>query len=161
MCQAGAVREQRRGRRIAMTTEERDAFLAEERTCRVATVGGDGAPHVTPLWFAWDGTSLWLTSIVHSQRWTDLQRDGRVAVVVDGGDDFLELRGVELRGTVVPVGEAPRTGEPVPELERPEQLFADKYAGGVVHHDGRHAWLRITPDKIVSWDFRKIGGSAS
>jgi len=26
-----------------------------------------------------------------------------------------------------------------------------------VHHDGRHAWLRITPDKIVSWDFRKLG----
>ena len=23
-------------------------------------------------------------------------------------------------------------------------------------HDGRHAWLRITPLKIVSWDFRKL-----
>jgi hypothetical protein len=23
-------------------------------------------------------------------------------------------------------------------------------------HDGRHAWLRITPGKIVSWDFRKL-----
>jgi len=23
-------------------------------------------------------------------------------------------------------------------------------------HDGRHAWLRITPAKIVSWDFRKL-----
>jgi hypothetical protein len=55
------------------------------------------------------------------------------------------------------VGEAPRTGEPVAELEVPERIFADKYAGGRVHHDGRHAWLRITPDKIVSWDFRKLG----
>jgi hypothetical protein len=25
-------------------------------------------------------------------------------------------------------------------------------------HDGRHAWLRITPEKITSWDFRKIAG---
>jgi PPOX class probable F420-dependent enzyme len=151
------VKEQRRGRKIAMSDEERDAFLSAQRTCRVATLSADGAPHVTPLWFAWDGTSLWLTSIVRSQRWTDLQRDSRVSVVVDAGDDYMELRGVELRGVAVPVGEAPRTGEPVPELETPEQLFADKYAGGTVFHDGRHAWLRITPEKIVSWDFRKLG----
>jgi hypothetical protein len=139
-----------------MSDDERDAFLRSERTCRVASLGADGAPHVTPLWFAWDGTALWLTSLVRSQRWTDLLRDDRVSVVVDAGDDFDELRGVELKGHAVPVGEAPRTGEPVPELDVPEQLFADKYAGGTVFHDGRHAWLRITPDKIQSWDFRKI-----
>ena len=141
-----------------MSPEELDAFLASERTCRVATVSSDGSPHVTPLWFAWDGTSLWLTSIVKSQRWTDLQRDGRVSVIVDAGHDYMELRGVELRGVARPVGEVPRTGEPVPELEPPERIYADKYAGGVVHHDGRHAWLRITPEKIVSWDFRKLAG---
>jgi hypothetical protein len=150
------VKEQRRGRKIAMTAEERDAFLSTERTCRVASSGKDGAPHVTPLWFAWDGTSLWLTSIVPSQRWADLQRDNRVSVIVDAGTDFMELRGVELRGRAEAVGEIPRTGEPVPDLGTPERLFAEKYAGGRVHHDGRHAWLRVTPEKIVSWDFRKM-----
>lgn len=150
------MREQRRGRRAAMSPEERDAFLREERTCRVASTGADGAPHVTPLWFVWEGRSLWLTSIVKSQRWTDLQRDNRVSVVVDTGHEFLELRGVELRGRAEVVGEVPRTGAPDAELEVPERLFADKYAGGRVHHDGRHAWLRITPEKMVSWDFRKL-----
>jgi PPOX class probable F420-dependent enzyme len=139
-----------------MSPEERDAFLREERTCRVASTGADGAPHVTPLWFVWEGRSLWLTSIVKSQRWTDLQRDNRVSVVVDTGHEFLELRGVELRGRAEVVGEVPRTGAPDAELEVPERLFADKYAGGRVHHDGRHAWLRITPEKMVSWDFRKL-----
>ena len=94
------MREQRRGRRIAMTGDEVDAFLREERTCRVASVGGDGAPHVAPLWFVWDGEALWLNSIVASQRWTDLQRDPRVAVVVDAGEDFLQLRGVEIPSLV-------------------------------------------------------------
>jgi hypothetical protein len=23
-------------------------------------------------------------------------------------------------------------------------------------HDARHAWLRITPRKLVTWDFRKL-----
>jgi nitroimidazol reductase NimA-like FMN-containing flavoprotein (pyridoxamine 5'-phosphate oxidase superfamily) len=139
-----------------MNEEERDAFLGAERTCRVASGGADGSPHVTPLWFVWDGRALWLTSIVKSQRWTDLQRDGRVGVVVDTGHDFLELRGVEIRGRAEVVGEVPRTGEANAELEVPERLFADKYAGGLVRHDGRHAWLRITPEKMVSWDFRKL-----
>ena len=122
-----------------MAPEERETFLRDERTCRVASVGADGSPHVTPLWFVWDGASLWLTSIVRSQRWTDLQRDGRVSVIVDTGHDFMELRGVEIKGRAEVVGEVPRTGEPNAELEVPERLFADKYAEGRVHHDGRHA----------------------
>jgi len=139
-----------------MAPEERETFLRDERTCRVASVGADGSPHVTPLWFVWDGASLWLTSIVRSQRWTDLQRDGRVSVIVDTGHDFMELRGVEIKGRAEVVGEVPRTGEPNAELEVPERLFADKYAEGRVHHDGRHAWLRVSPEKMVSWDFRKL-----
>jgi PPOX class probable F420-dependent enzyme len=143
-----------------MTEEERNQFLATARTCRVATVNGDGSPHLTPLWFVWDGASLWLTSITQSQRWQNLQRDDRVAVVVDDGGEFMELRGVEMNGRAAPVGEVPRTGEEVAELEVPERLFADKYAGGKVAHDGRHAWLRVRPDKLVSWDFRKIRTAA-
>ena len=150
------MKEQRRGRKIAMKAEERDVFLTMERTCRVASVGTDGGPHVSPLWFAWDGAALWLTSVVKSQRWMDLQKDSRVSVVVDAGSHFAELRGVEIRGFAMPVGEVPRLGNPVPELEVPERLYGDKYAGGCIQHDGRHAWLRITPEKVVSWDVRKM-----
>jgi hypothetical protein len=105
----------------------------------------------------WDGEALWLTSIVKSQRWTDLERDPRVSVLVDTGEGFGELRGVELRGRAEPVGEVPRTGAPNEELVEPERLFGDKYAGGRFGHDGRHAWLRVVPEKITSWDFRKMG----
>ena len=152
---------QRRCAKIAMAPDELNRFLSEQRTCRVATVASDGAPHVTPLWFVWDGNSVWLTSIVRSQRWTDLQRDSRIAVVVDAGDGFMELRGAELTGTASVVGEVPRTGAPVHELEMIERLYADKYAGGQIVHDGRHAWLRIVPDKIISWDFRKMGRASA
>ena len=150
------VREQRRGRRIAMSSAELDAFLASERTCRVATVSPAG-PHNTPLWFVWDGSALWLTSIVKSQRWTDLARDPRVAVLVDAGEAYDELRGAELRGSVEVVGEVPRTGEANPSLTEPELLMASKYFGSdIFPYDGRHAWLRLVPDKVTSWDFRKL-----
>jgi hypothetical protein len=151
-------KQQRRARRIAMSDAERDEFLRAERTCRVATVGTEG-PHVAPLWFVWHDGALWLTSLNRSQRWTDLERDPRIAVVVDAGHDYVELRGVELRGRVEVVGEVPRTGEPEPRLEPIERAFAEKYTGGSEFgYDGRHAWLALHPEKIVSWDFRKIYG---
>lgn len=113
---------QRRGRKIMMTPGELDEFLTSQRTCRVATVSADGAPHVSTLWFAWDGTSMWLYSVMRSKRWTDLRRDPRVAIVVDTGEEYDELRGVELSGTVDFVGESPRTGELRAELDVPETL---------------------------------------
>ena len=138
-----------------MSTEEVDAFLTAERTCRVATISSDG-PHNTPLWFVWDAGCLWLNSIVRSQRWVDLQKDPRVSVVVDAGEAFTELRGVELRGTVCSVGEAPRKGDPAEGLTIPERLFASKYMSSeTFHYDGRHAWLRLQPTTVRSWDFRK------
>lgn len=151
------VTTQRRGRRIMMTPDEIDGFLAQRRTCRVATVSPDGRPHAGALWFAWDGTSLWLYSLVRSRRWAGLRHDPRVAVVVDDGEEYGELRGVELCGSVEFVGEAPRTGAPHPELDAPERLFATRNFGlPEMPHDGRHAWLRLTPDTITSWDFAKL-----
>jgi hypothetical protein len=150
------LRPQKRGRRIAMTDDEMDAFLMAERVCRVATIGADG-PHATPLWFGWDGTHVWLYSITRSQRWADLMADPRISVVVDGGVDYLELLGVEITGTVEVVGDVPRTGDPDEALTAIEKVFAGKYMGGEqMFHDGRHAWLRVQPTKIASWDFRKL-----
>jgi len=112
-----------------MAADELDAFLSEERTCRVATVGADGRPHNTPLWFVWDGSALWLNSIVKSQRWTDLAHNPQVSIIVDAGHDFGELRGAELIGKVEQVGEVPRASTPDAGLEEPERLFGAKYVG--------------------------------
>ncbi|MFF3252593.1 pyridoxamine 5'-phosphate oxidase family protein [Actinacidiphila glaucinigra] len=144
-----------RHRRLdALLTPRSAAVLTVE--CRRGVVGPGGAlPELAAA--AWDGTSLWLYSIVRSRRWADLRSDPRVAVVVDDGTEYGDLRGVELSGTVEFVGEAPRPGEPHPGLEAVERLFAAKNFGlESMPHDGRHAWLRLTPDAVVSWDFRKM-----
>lgn len=100
---------------------------------------------------------MWLYSIVCSKRWADLRHDRRGAVVIDSGEGYGELCGVELSGTVEFVGEIPRTGEPCAELDTMEPLFARKNFGlEPMPHNGRHAWIRLTPSKTVSWDFRKL-----
>lgn len=148
---------QKRGSATAMSAAEIDEFLRVQPVCRVAATASDGHPHISPLWFVWDGGALWLNSLVRSRRWSDVVRQGRLAAVVDeGGHDFLALRGVELRGPAEVVGEAPRTGEPHEELAEPERLFGEKYAGGRFRYDGRHGWLRMVPEETVSWDFGKL-----
>jgi hypothetical protein len=71
-----------------------------------------------------------------------------------------ELRGVEVSGRAEAVGDVPRQGAPAPELDAPERIFAARYRPGPMRYDGRHAWLRIRPDAIVSWDFRKLAERA-
>jgi hypothetical protein len=154
------IEPQKRARKIAMSDEERDAHLAQLLVCRIGTVGVDGSPHVSALWYCWDGAALWLYSIIKSQRWVNLQRDQRVSVVIDTGEEYFQLRGVEFIGEVEFVGEQPRAGEPNPDLEEPERLFAQRYWGGAwLGYDQRHAWLRLRPRKQVTWDFRKLGGT--
>jgi hypothetical protein len=149
-------KEQRRGRKIAMSEAEVDEFLGAAWTCRVASNGSAG-PHVMPLWFLWQDGRLWLHSLSRSQRWKDIERDPRIAVVVDLGERYDELRGAELRGRADAVGEVPRTGEENAELDAVERGYAAKYLGGHdFDYDGRHAWLRLTPERIYSWDFRKL-----
>jgi PPOX class probable F420-dependent enzyme len=159
MRQPLVVQQQRRGRVIAMSADELTSFLAEQRTCRLATTGPDG-PHVAPVWFVWDGQALWVYSLTRSQRWANVTRDPRVAVVADDGHHYHELRGAEIEGQATVVGPVPRTGEqdpPAPELAEPELLMAAKYFNAApMTHDARHAWLRITPRKLVTWDFRKL-----
>lgn len=154
-----AARRQRRGQAIAFSDAERDAYLAAERVCRVATVGTGGRPHVAPLWFVWhpEPAGLWLYSIVRSRRWADLRRAPWASAVVDSGVSYQELRGVELCGPVSVVGEVPRAGKPSSELAAVEAAYAAKYlAAGPMSHDGRHAWLRLVPETVVSWDFTKL-----
>jgi len=140
-----------------MTPDEIDAFLAEERTCRLATTSSARGPRLTALWFVWHDGSVWLNSLVASQRWADLRHDSRVAILVDAGVGYHELRGVEMTGAVEIVGEVPRNGAPIAELEAPEQLFSSKYRGTPEPtYDGKHGWLRVRPSHVFSWDFRKI-----
>jgi nitroimidazol reductase NimA-like FMN-containing flavoprotein (pyridoxamine 5'-phosphate oxidase superfamily) len=153
---SNALEPQRKRLAIAMTEEERHEYLGIRRMCRLATVNSDGAPHVSPLWFVWDGENAWIYSIVKSQRWVNITSNPRVALVVDDGHGYEELRGVEITGRVAAVGEIPRTGAPEEALDIPERLFSNKYSRHEMTHDGRHAWLCLVPEKIVSWDFTKL-----
>jgi PPOX class probable F420-dependent enzyme len=67
-----------------MTPDETRAFLLEgTRTAALATVRGDGRPHVAPVWFTLDGDDFLFNTGENSVKGANLRRDGRVALMVD------------------------------------------------------------------------------
>lgn len=67
-----------------LTDEEIDAFLmAGTRTGKLATVRGDGRPHVAPIWFLLDGRDIVFNTQASSVKGRNLARDPRCALTVD------------------------------------------------------------------------------
>ena len=74
-----------------------------------------------------------------------------LALCIDVGHDYFELRGAVLYGTP----HAVEAGDP--SLAEVRKGFGGKYFGGTEVPDVKsHVWLRMVPERIVSWDFRKI-----
>lgn len=138
---------------LSFTGAELDAFLRSQRTIRVATVDGTGEPQVVPLWFLWFDGEVFLNSTRGNVTVANaLAPTARVAAVVDDGETYEDLRGVLVRGTVREAGDDPR-------LSEVDAGWSEKYLGGNPTPYARwrdRVWLRLTPDHVSSWDFRKI-----
>ncbi|MEW2358496.1 PPOX class F420-dependent oxidoreductase [Spirillospora sp. NPDC029432] len=68
----------------AMTDGEWRAFVSEgTRTGKIGVTRGDGAPHVTPIWFVLDGDDLLFNTAASGLKGRALRREPRVSICVD------------------------------------------------------------------------------
>jgi general stress protein 26 len=86
---------------IALTDAEVDALLRAGRTLVLVTNGPDGIPDPVPMWYLVDDDGVvWMRTYAKSQKVVSLERDPRFAALVEDGERYTELRGVQLSGTV-------------------------------------------------------------
>ena len=121
---------------------------------RVATVGPDGAPHVVPLWFVWEPEAVYVSVRESSRTVANVRIDPRVALLLDAGQSWVELAGVEIHGKAEFL-------EPAhPDLRLPISKWHDKYrlllAGGgfrrFTESIPQLGFLRVRPDRVGWWD---------
>jgi PPOX class probable F420-dependent enzyme len=151
---------------IRMAEDEALAFLHEQRTVICATLGHDGWPHLMPLWYVMreseDGPQLWAWTYAASQKVRNLQRDPRVTLVVEAGEEYQLLRGIMVKGEAI----IHRREADVAAVGM--DLFA-RYAGGdeAVGPEVREMVARQAPKRVAlqfverdqaSWDHRKLVG---
>ena len=147
---------------IRMTDEERAEFLGGRRTMQVATHGADGTIHLVAMWYGFDGENPAFETFARSQKVLNLRRNPNLTVLVEDGDTYETLRGVQIVGRAELIEEGdPRvidiaesvvtryidTSSPE-EARAVAEAMANKRAGVIIH-----------ADKIVTWDHTKLGGA--
>jgi len=110
-----------------------------------------------------DGT-VRMTTFRKSQKVINLQRDPRVSLLVEsGGGDYSQLRGVVIYGQARVVDELEEVMKTLRRIGGVDGLTdpaARKGADAVIGKTAaKRVAILIRPEKVVSWDHRKLGGS--
>src|SRR5262249_3665051 len=124
----------------------------------LATIDGDGFPHVVAMnYFTRDG-AFYMTSYGKAQKVLNVRRNPKVALMVEAGDDYAELRGAMIRGRCeILEGEA--AGRAAFEGRAVARSTPAPGNPGAVASATKRVVLKIIPEKVVSWDHRKLGGT--
>lgn len=149
---------------IRMSEAEIRDYLETSRTVILCSSGPDGVPHPMPMWYGLDEDgSVIMTTFAKSQKVRNLERDPRVSLLVEDGEVYEQLRGVVLYGKV--------------ELDRDTERVLDVLARVTARQGAaegadpsamrdalrgqarKRVAMRVRPDRIVSWDHRKLGGT--
>ena len=141
-------------------------LVAQERKLQVATVGPDGAPHVTTLFHTVLDGRLVFWTYARSQKISNLERDPRLACLVEAGEKYEELRGVQIAGRA----RITRTPEEVAEVGRavvcrmlgldPAGDLDPAIAGEVARQAQKRVAVEVVAQRLSSWDHRRLAGSA-
>ena len=144
-----------------MTDDEVDAFLQGRHVVNIATHSPGGEIHLVAMWYGSMNGHLAFETFTKSQKVKNLRRDPRITCLVEDGETYDELRGVEI------VGEAVLHEDPAVVLALAMELMA-RYYGVTDPAEARplaealarkRTAIEVIPEKMVSWDHRKLEGT--
>jgi PPOX class probable F420-dependent enzyme len=143
-----------------MTPDEVGAFLAGRHNATMCTLNADGSIHAVAMWYGFLGGRLAFHTKARSQKARNIGRDPRMTCLVEAGERYDELRGVELVGRAELVTDRDRLWEvgvsvwsryvaPYVAAARPalEEMLRKRVA------------IVLDAERTVTWDHRKLGGA--
>jgi PPOX class probable F420-dependent enzyme len=145
-------------RDIAMSTEEVASFLAERHTATFCTLNWDGTIHAVAMWYGFLDGRLAVQTKAKSQKARNLARDPRVTCLVEAGEGYDDLRGVELVGVALIVDDAERlftVGASV--FDRYVAPYTDEAREAIETMLRKRVAFVLDVQRTVSWDHRKLG----
>jgi PPOX class probable F420-dependent enzyme len=145
---------------IRMSPDEVEAFVREGRTMNVATFNHDGTIHLVAMWYGFlDGAPAFET-FAKSQKIQNLRRDPRITCLIETGDSYDQLKGVELVGTGEVVDDpglimvvARDVVQRYYGVSNPDEL--ETIAQAMAR---KRSCVKVNVDRVVSWDHTKLGG---
>jgi PPOX class probable F420-dependent enzyme len=145
---------------VKMSPDEVEAFLEEERTATMCSMHPDGSIHAVAMWYAFLGGVLAVETKRKSQKVQNLRRDPRLTFLVEAGDRYEELRGVELVGQARIIEDPDALWEfGVSMWERYIGPYTEDQRPGVELMMRNRLVVTVDVTKVVSWDHRKLGAT--
>ncbi|HCI82254.1 MAG TPA: TIGR03667 family PPOX class F420-dependent oxidoreductase [Ktedonobacter sp.] len=138
---------------MADTAKPQNAHVEErlqtESIIWLTSVRADGRPHLVPVWFYWDGSTVLIFSQPNNQKIRNLRHNSNVMLALeakDGGDDVVLFEGkAELlqqpAAQVLPSGYEQKYAEGLKNLGMSKDQMMASYSQPI----------RITPTKFISW----------
>jgi PPOX class probable F420-dependent enzyme len=148
--------------RVRMSDQEVSDFLADNIKVQVASLGPDGAPHLTTLFYIVRDGRLAFWTYGRSQKIRNLERDPRVSALVEGGDDYFELRGVSINGKAEIIRDYDGIFSIGSEVAT-RMIGADSFEAlgdfgreTVEKQAQKRVAVVIHPEHVATWDHRKM-----
>jgi PPOX class probable F420-dependent enzyme len=133
-----------------------DEFLEQPLIARVATADAAGQPHVVPVWYAWDGETLWISSFSNTRKIKDLAENPKIAVSIDIAVQDGETKAVIFEGV------AELVQQPRDFLRHHFNWIYKRYLGeeGVLAdspqewiEDPHNLLIKLVPDQVYTWNW--------
>ena len=84
--------------KIKMSQEERLQFLEKQISLQIGTINKDGSPHLTTMWYVYDGDNFIFHTYTKSQKIINLKRDSRITLLTEAGSQYSDLQGIIVYG---------------------------------------------------------------
>jgi PPOX class probable F420-dependent enzyme len=148
---------------IKLTPEEQLELLETERVVTVATHGPRGWPHLMPLWYVVRDGEIWVWTYSKSQKVRNLERDPRATLLVETGEEYQDLRGVQIEAQAELIRDHDRVLDYAKEMtvrytEGIDSIEGDAAAALAAQAPKRVA-IRFQARRVATWDHRKLGGT--
>ena len=144
-------------RQIQLTPEEQAAFLREGHKAALATLDKDGFPHVVAMGFLAKGGAIYMTSYGKAQKVLNIRRNPKVGLMIETGKNYGDFRGLMIRGHCEIIEDPALVATTIRMLQDTQSGRSETPREAILSAPKR-VILKITPEKIASWDHTKLGG---
>jgi PPOX class probable F420-dependent enzyme len=144
-------------RQIQLTPEEQIAFLQEGHKAALATLDKDGFPHVVAMGFQAKDGAIYMTSYAKAQKVLNIRRNPKVGLMIETGKNYGDFRGLMIRGHCEIIEDPALVAATIHTLQENQGGKSETPREAILSAPKR-VILKITPEKIASWDHTKLGG---
>jgi PPOX class probable F420-dependent enzyme len=147
---------------IRMGADEVDQFLSDGRVATLCSLNHDGTIHAVAMWYGFLEGGVAFETKAKSQKVQNLRRNPTITCMVEEGDTYDQLRGVELVGRAEIIDDPDRLWAlGVSVWERYNGPYSEEVRPFVEAMLHKRVVIKLIVDRTVSWDHRKLGLTTS